>query len=128
MTAWSPEELERIGDAEEIEVTSHRADGSLRKYVIIWSARVGDELFVRSAYGPDNGWYRRAKASGSGRVRAGGVEHEVRFVVVPGPEAETHEALDAAYRAKYGTHPPRIVATVLGPDAAATTLRLEPAG
>lgn len=126
MTAWSAEELARIGDAEEIEVSSHRPDGSLRKYVTIWSARAGDDVFVRSAYGPDNGWFRRAKTSGSGRVRAGGVEHEVRFVDVPADEPETHEALDAAYRAKYAAHPPRIVATVVGPDAAATTLRLEP--
>ncbi|MGR0218858.1 DUF2255 family protein [Agromyces sp. ZXT2-6] len=128
MTTWGTEQLARIGDAEEIEVSSHRGDGSLRKYVIIWSARVGDELFVRSAYGPDNGWFRRAKASGSGRVRAGGVEHDVAFVDVPAAEAATHEALDAAYRAKYAAHPPRIVATVVGPDAAATTLRLEPRG
>ncbi|MGR2752384.1 DUF2255 family protein [Agromyces arachidis] len=128
MTTWDAGQLARIGDAEEIEVTSRRADGSLRKYVTIWSARVGDDLYVRSAYGPDNGWYRRAKASGSGRVRADGVEHDVRFVVVPGPDAATHEALDAAYRAKYAAHPPRIVATVVGPDAAATTLRLEPVG
>lgn len=128
MTAWSAEELARIGGAEEIEVASQRGDGSLRTYVIIWSARVGDELFVRSAYGPDNGWFRRAKASGSGRVRAGGVEHDVRFVDVPADATETHAALDAEYRAKYAAHPPRIVATVVGAGAAGTTLRLEPRG
>lgn len=125
MPRWDAQELTRIGDAEEIEVTSHRPDGSLRKYVIIWSARVGDELFVRSAYGPDNGWFRRAKASGSGRVRAGGVEHEVRYVDVPASDTAMHEALDAVYRAKYAAHPPRIVDTVVGPGPAGTTLRLE---
>jgi hypothetical protein len=30
---------------------------------------VGDDLCVRSAYGPDNDWYRRAKQSGAGRTK-----------------------------------------------------------
>lgn len=68
---WSPDELDRIGAADELQLRSDQADGTARPYVTIWVVRAGDELFVRSAYGPDNGWHRRALASGTGRVRAG---------------------------------------------------------
>jgi Uncharacterized protein conserved in bacteria (DUF2255) len=77
-----------------------------------------------SAYGPGNGWYRRAKARRAGRVRAGGVERDVQFAE---PAAGVHPAIDAAYHTKYDRYGPQIVGTVTGPSAAAVTLRLVPA-
>jgi hypothetical protein len=44
MSTWTPDELTRIGSAEELEVSSTRADGTLRPYVTIWVVRVGDEI------------------------------------------------------------------------------------
>ncbi|WP_136709561.1 DUF2255 family protein [Agromyces sp. H66] len=126
MTAWTDDELDLIGNAEEIGISSRRRDGSLRPYVTIWVVRVGDDLYVRSAYGPDNPWFVRARASGSGRIRAGGIERDVEFAD-PGADADVHASLDAAYHAKYDRHGPKIVGTVVGPDVVATTLRLEPA-
>jgi hypothetical protein len=41
--------------------------------------RVGDDLYVRSAYGHDNGWFQRALHAGSGRIRVGRIERDVRF-------------------------------------------------
>jgi hypothetical protein len=123
MTSWTADELSRIGDAEELKIASYRRDGTLRRYVIIWVVRVGDDLYVRSAYGPENGWFRRAKASGAGRIRAGGVEREVTFAAA---DAGVHPAIDAAYHAKYDRHGPRIVGTVVGQDKAPLTLRLVP--
>lgn len=35
MATWTTEELTRIGDAEELELSSLRADGTLRPYVTI---------------------------------------------------------------------------------------------
>jgi hypothetical protein len=125
MSTWTAEELDRIGGAEELKIASRRRDGSLRRYVTIWVVRSGDDLYVRSAYGPDNPWFVRAKASGVGRIRAGGVERDVAFEE---PAADVHEALDAAYHAKYDRHGPRIVGTVVGPKVVETTLRLVPAG
>ncbi|MBM7502948.1 DUF2255 family protein [Agromyces aurantiacus] len=126
MSTWTPDELARIGGAEELRVASYRRDGTLRRDVIIWVVRAGDDLYVRSAYGPENGWYVHAKRSGMGRIRAGGVERDVAFVDVPASETATHDALDAAYRDKYRQHPASVVATVVGPDVARVTLRLEP--
>jgi hypothetical protein len=123
MATWTTEELDRVGRAEELHLASRRKDGSLRPYVTMWVVRAGDELYVRSAYGPDNPWYRRAKASGAGRVRAGGVERDVTFADAdPG----AHPAIDAAYHAKYDRHGPAIVGTVVGDKAAPVTIRLLP--
>ena len=120
---WTPEELSRIGGAQELQVSSRRPDGTLRPYVTIWVVRVSHDIYVRSAYGPDNGWYRRAKASGVGCVRAGGVERDVTFTE---PPADVHPDIDAAYHTKYYRHGPAIVGTVVGEQAAKVTLRLVP--
>jgi hypothetical protein len=49
----------------------------------------------------DNGWFRRARASGTGRIRAGGVEKDVAYEE---PEDGVHATVDAAYHAKYDRH------------------------
>lgn len=51
MTAWTSDELTGIERAEELELQSARADGTLRNSVTIWVVRVGDDLYVRSAGG-----------------------------------------------------------------------------
>ncbi|MFJ3408156.1 DUF2255 family protein [Promicromonospora sp. NPDC090134] len=121
--SWTEQELKQVDGTDELQVSSYRPDGTLRPYVIIWTARLGDGVYVRSAYGPDNGWFRRAKASGSGRVRVGGVERDVRFEV---PDDGVHAPLDDAYRAKYARYEKRIVDTVVGPAVVGTTLRVVP--
>jgi hypothetical protein len=121
---WSPDDLDRIGGATELQLASTRPDGTLRPYVTIWGVRAGDALYIRSAYGPENGWFRRAQASGRGRIRAGGVERDVTFAV---PDPDAHEAVDAAYHAKYDRYGPAIVGSVTGTQVRAVTLRLDSA-
>lgn len=123
MTTWTADELDRIGNATELRVASLRKDGSLRR-CIIWVVRVGDDLYIRSAYGTDNPWYRRAKTSGKGRIKAGGIERDVTFTEPTTPDV--HESIDTAYHTKYDRYGKAIVATVVGPKAAQTTLRLLP--
>jgi hypothetical protein len=81
---------------------------------------------VRSAYGTDNPWFRRATASDSGRIRAGGIERDVTFTPASELGADTMTAVDAAYHAKYDRYGLQIVGTVTGAHAAAVTLRLDP--
>jgi hypothetical protein len=123
MTTWTDEELSHIGQAQELKLASMRKDGSFRSYVTMWVVRAGDDLYVRSAYGPDNPWFRRARASGIGRVRVGGVERDVTFADA---DPDVHNAIDAAYHAKYDRHGPKIVGTVVGPGAEAVTIKLVP--
>ncbi len=123
MTTWTPDQLERIGTAKELQLASRRPDGSLRPKVTMWVVRVGDNIYVRSAYGPNNPWYRRATASGAGRIRAGGVEWDVSFAQAA---PDVQDDIDAAYHAKYDRYGPRIVGSVVGPDAHRVTVRLVP--
>jgi len=127
MTAtWTDDELRRVGAATELQIATRRDDGSLRPYVTIWTVRAGDHLYVRSAYGADNPWFRRATASGSGRIRAGAIERDVTFTPASELDAATQAAVDAAYHAKYDRYGPQIVGTVTGARAAPVTLRLVP--
>ena len=122
---WTDDELERVGNAEELQLASRRPDSTLRKFITMWVVRDGDELFVRSAYGPDNPWYRRALASGQGRIRAGGVERDVDLIHAA-DNSPVHSALDETYREKYRSHGERIVNTVVGEHAHGLTIRLVP--
>lgn len=121
MTTWRGDELQRIGDAEELQLASARGDGSLTPYVTMWVVRAGDEIYVRSAGGPERPWYRRATASGAGRIRVGGIEHNVMFREAAD---EAHAAIDAAYHVKYDRYGSAIVGHVVGPHARAVTVRL----
>jgi hypothetical protein len=123
---WTDDELRRAGAATELQIASRRRDGSLRPYVTIWTVRAGDGLYVRSAYGAGNPWFRRATASGSGRIRAGGIERDVTFTPASEIGAATQAAIDAAYHAKYDRYGPQIVGTVTGPHAGPVTLCLVP--
>lgn len=123
MRKWTPDDLERIGRVEEVQVSSRRPNGSLRKFATIWAVRHGDDVYIRSARGPKNGWFVRAVASGDGRIRAGGVERDFMFERA---DAFLDAGIDDAYHAKYDRYGPRIVGTVVGPEAARTTLRLVP--
>jgi len=42
MTAWTSDELNRIGNAEELQIAALRSDGTLRKLVTIRVVRLGD--------------------------------------------------------------------------------------
>jgi hypothetical protein len=122
-TSWPGDDLARIGRAEELAVTSLRPDGTLRPYVTIWVVRSGDDLYIRSARGPANGWFARATRSGKGRIRAGGLERDVLFTE---PDAGAHPGIDAAYHAKYDRYGPTIVGSVAGEHSHPVTLRLLP--
>ncbi|MDL5352109.1 DUF2255 family protein [Microbacterium sp. zg-YB36] len=123
MTTWDPDELRKVGEATELRVTSEREDGTLRPSVTIWNGVVGDAVYIRSAAGPNNGWFRRAVRSGRGRISAGGVEKDVTFERA---DPEVREALDAVLHAKYDRYGPGPVGAITGDDVLETTLRVMP--
>ena len=91
MTEWTSDELARIGSAQELELASARADGTLRNPRTIWVVRVGDDLYVRSMYGRGGGWFPGTQVRHQGHLRAGGVDKDVIIggVVNPGARAAT---------------------------------------
>jgi hypothetical protein len=124
--AWTYGELRRVGNATELQIASRRHDGSLRPFITIWTVQAGDDIYVRSAYGTDNPWFRRATASGTGRIRVPGLERDVTFTPAGELDASTLTEVDAAYHAKYDRYGTQVVGTVAGPKAAPVTLRLDP--
>jgi hypothetical protein len=123
MTTWTKDELSKIGNAEELQITSLRLDGTLRKPVIIWVVRVGDDLYVRSVKGSAGLWYRGTQVRHEGRIWAGGVEKNVTFVDVSDPAINAQ--VDAAYLSKYRRYP-QYVAPMVVSASQATTIRLVP--
>jgi hypothetical protein len=88
MTAWTSDELNKIGKAEELRITGLRSDGTLRKPVIIWVVRIGDDLYVRSVNGRTSAWFRGVLTRHEGRIQAGDVEKDVAFIEQADPELE----------------------------------------
>ena len=123
MTTWTSEELDRIGTADELRIAARRKDGTLRTPRIIWVVRVGDDLYVRSAYGTRAAWYRGTQATHEGHISAGGVEKDVTFVEETDPGI--NDEIDAAYRTKYRRYP-SIVPHIVTPEARSATLKLVP--
>jgi hypothetical protein len=123
VSAWTSDELARIGAADELEIASLRADGTLRRSVTIWFVRHGDDLYVRSVNGPTAGWFRATQVRHEGHISAGGLDKDVAFADVD--RSLDHE-LDGAYRAKYLRYGARILGTVLTPQAQSASLRLAP--
>ena len=124
MTTWTSDELTKIGTAEELQIASLRRDGTLRKPVTIWVVRVGDDLYVRSAYGRNSAWFRGTQARHEGHIRAGGVEKDVTFVEETDPGL--NDQIDAAYRTKYRHYDARYVDPMVGAEAKAATIKLVP--
>jgi len=125
MSAWTSDELEQIGAAEELRLRSARPDGTLRKPVTIWVVRRGDDLYVRSAYGSGSHWFRGTNDRHEGHISAGGVEKDVRFVEVDADDGVNDE-LDEGYRTKYEQYGPRYVDPMLAEGARAATIKLVP--
>lgn len=123
MTTWASDELNKIGGAEELEIATFRKDGTLRKPVTIWVARVGDDLFVRSAYGRTPAWFRGTQLRREGHITAGGIEKAVAF---EDADPAVSDQIDAAYRSKYRRHGAQYVNSVTDAEARSTTIRLVP--
>jgi hypothetical protein len=123
VTGWTADDLDRIGDADELEIASTRPDGTLRPYVTIWVVRAGDGLYVRSAHGSDNPWYRRAVASGTGRIRAGGIERDAGF---ESPDHALDQTITRAFHVKYDRYGAALVDPVVSSESAEATLRIVP--
>jgi hypothetical protein len=116
--SWSERELQLIDRARELDIAVRRGDGTLRRWTPIWVVRADDRVYVRTWYRRDTGWFGAVLRSGRARIRVPGLEAEAVVTEV----GELRERVDAAYRDKYGDAGS---ASMVGDEAAATTLRLD---
>jgi len=122
MTTWTSDELDAIGNAEELTLATVRTDGTLRRPVTMWVVRDGNDVYVRSVNGRGSSWFRRAQDRHAARIRAGRVEKDVELIEID----DARDAVDAAYQVKYGRHYPSIVPSIVAVEAQAATLKLVP--
>ena len=126
MTSWSQDDLDRLGGAGEVEVSSVRRDGSLSRARTVWIVRVGDDLYLRSVNGPDAAWYRFTRLFHQGRIQARGAARDVTWIDVNATgEPDVDPAVDAEYARKYQGSTAAI-AHINRPLARTTTMRAEP--
>jgi hypothetical protein len=123
MTTWTSDELDKIGGAEELEITSLRRDGTLRKPVTIWVVRIGNDLYVRSGYGRTAAWFRGTQLGHQGRIHANGIRKDVDF---QNADPALGDQIDAAYRNKYRRHGAQYVDSIVSSSARSTTIKLFP--
>src|SRR3954452_342602 len=124
MTAWTADELERLGRARELRIAGRRPDGTLSAPVIIWAVRAGDDLYVRSVRGPSGGWFKAVLGRREGWISSGGVERDVVVEEVAASDP-VEDRIDAAYADKYGAGSPDVLA-ITSALARATTLKVLP--
>jgi hypothetical protein len=123
MTTWTSEELNKIGSAEELTIAALRRDGTLRKPVIIWVIRLGDDLYVRSVKGHNGAWFRGVLVRYEGHIQAGGIDKDVTFVEEADPVI--NDQIDAVYLTKYRRYP-QDVAPMVTAEVRSTTIKLVP--
>lgn len=120
---WSRPELQSIDTAAELHIAVKRADGTLRRWTPIWAVCADDQVYVRTWYRRDTGWFGHAVRSRRARVRVLGLEADVIVEDVGEPAVGLRESIDTAYRTKYGSAGSASMVTA---SAVTTTLRLSP--
>jgi len=123
MTSWTKDEITKIGAAEELQIASRRRDGMLRKPVIIWVVRLGDDLYVRSVNGRTASWFRGTQVRHEGHIQAGGVDKDITFVDA---SPDLNDQIDAVYRSKYRRYAASIINSIVSPTARSATIKLIP--
>lgn len=123
---WTPDDIQRIGSADELEIAVKHADGTLRRWLSIWVVCVGEQVYVRTWYRRNTGWYGHVLDSHRAGIRVPGLQADVSVEDVAAGPDQLRLDIDAAYRAKYGRYGTSTVGRMVADEAAATTLLLLP--
>jgi hypothetical protein len=126
LSVWLPDQLRRFEEADELEIASEHADGTLPEWLPIWVVRVGGEVFVRTWHRRTTGWFGRVLESHRARVRVPGLEAGVVVEDVGDGPGDLRARIDDAYRTKYARYGGATVERMASDSAAAATLRLVP--
>ena len=124
MTAWTSDELNKIGKAEELQTASLRSNNTLRNQVTIWVVRVSDDLYIRSVNGLNSAWFRGVQTRHEGHIRAGDVDKDVIFVEES--DSNINQQIGTAYATKYHRYAASIISHINGSEARAATIKLVP--
>jgi hypothetical protein len=87
----------------------------------IWAVVVDGVPYIRSGYGPDSKWYRRAHRTGQAAFVDGARRYPAGITDIA--DEPTLAAVDAAYRAKYASQSG--VTEMVGRSARDCTMRVD---
>jgi hypothetical protein len=122
MTAWVPNELERIAEVDDLHIAPVREDGvTFGTPTWIWSVAVDGDLYVRAYHGQASRWYQAALRHTVGRITAAGLTKAVRFESV---EGAINDRIDDAYHAKYRAN--SYLSSMISARARSATIRVTP--
>jgi hypothetical protein len=119
---FSEPDLAALAAAEEIEIETRAADGTVHR-AIVWPLVRDGVTYIRSYKGPSGRWYREALADPDvalhvdGRTLPARAEHA--------PDATSIDACSAALSEKYPSS--QSLAAMLAPGVLPTTVRIVPA-
>ena len=123
VSVWPKNEVRAIAEADDLHIAPFREDGvTYGTPTWIWSVAVDDELYVRGYNGQQSRWFQAAVRQKAGRIIAAGMTKEVAFEAVD--DADLHDRIDEAYRAKYAKSP--YLKPMIGQRAKAATVRIVP--
>jgi hypothetical protein len=125
-STWSPEQLQRLGASDELEIAVRRADGTVGSWVPIWVVCVGPDVFVRTWHRRSNGWFGDVLRSQRARIRVAHVCADVTVTDVGEDSTDLRAGVDNAYHSKYSRYGDATVDRMVSDPASATTLRLMP--
>jgi hypothetical protein len=119
--AFTTDELELIDRTKLVRIETSKEGGPAHR-TTIWVVVDGDDVFVRSAYGPDSRWYREATANPEVTLWVAKEAYRARVVRVTKPDEIAR--MSAGLERKYAGDP--AVRQMNRPDLLPLTLRLDP--
>ena len=97
------EEITQIAEKDDFHIAPFREDGQTYGTLTwIWVVTVEGNLYVRAYNGTNSRWYQSAIKQKAGKIKAAGMEKQVRFETVVG---DINDKIDEAYRQKYSGSP-----------------------
>jgi len=122
MSGWVKDELRRIAEADDLNISPYREDGATYGTPTwIWSVAVDGALYVRGYNGQRSRWYQAAVRQKAGRITAAGMTKDVTFEPIEGP---INDRIDDVYRKKYRGSP--YLDPVISARARSATIRILP--
>jgi hypothetical protein len=119
---WLNDQLERIGDTDDLHIAPFREDGvTYGTPTWIWSVVVDGTLYVRAYHGKKSRWYNAAVNKHAGKIVAAGMDIEVGFETADGA---INDRIDEAYGTKYRGSP--YLGDMVSARARAATVKITP--
>ena len=123
MTAWTNDELENIGAADERQLASRREDGTLRKPVTIWVVSRSEDLHVRAFKGRPHPGFARFRRVAKDRSRRAACRKTSRLSTLTSRLAMRSMRSTGLEYGRYGA---RYVDPMVSAEARAATIKLIP--